>query len=409
MGAPLFWTDMEPGKKKNFILFVLITLFVVVAYCGYYASGRGTKKEVVETKKPTKPINLEETTLEKGLYLQTEMKLQNQKEQMERELEAMRDELAAFKKDASTKKAPTIIIKEEKNAQKADLTSAPETGLIAKKTETLPVKPPLPPPAPKKNLFTGNAPPPPPVKQQDIIIGGIEVISTPREVSNTTANEKKNSIYLPPSFMKATLLSGVAAPTTTGGKINPVPMLFKIDNLAILPNEVRADLKGCFVVAEGTGNLATERVQTRLLCLSCVTQNGEAIIDQDIKGFVVDADGQVDLKGNPVAKMGMHLARVGLAGLLGGLAEGIEQSAYVNSYSPATGITSSALEDDAAGIAKLSIGRGLSQSAKELQKFYIDLAQQTMPVLEVGPTKKVNLVISKGVNIEINKQTETGH
>jgi conjugal transfer pilus assembly protein TraB len=160
-------------------------------------------------------------------------------------------------------------------------------------------------------------------------------------------------------------------------------------------------------VAEGTGNLATERVQTRLLNLSCVTQNGEAIIDQTIKGFVVDADGQVDLKGNPVAKMGMHLARVGLSGLLGGLAEGIEQSAYVESYSPATGVSSSVLEDEGSAIAKLSIGRGLANSAKELQKFYIDLAQQTMPVLEVGPTKKVNLVISEGVNLDIAKQSQT--
>jgi len=93
--------------------------------------------------------------------------------------------------------------------------------------------------------------------------------------------------------------------------------------------------------------------------------------------------------------------------VLGGLAEGIEQSAYIESYSPATGVSSSVLQDDGEAIAKLSVGRGLANSAKELQKFYIELAQQTMPVLEVGPTKKVNLVISEGVNLEIAKQPET--
>ena len=400
MATPEFWSNLDPGQKKNITILVLILIFIVVAYFGYYASGRGTKQETAEAKKPTKHINLEESTLEKGLYQQTEMKLQNQKEEMDSKIKAIEAKLAAYKTEASTQKAQPVLIKEVQ--KKDDLN---ETGLLSQQTQSLPVKPPLPPAPDKKNLFPGNAPPPP-ATQKAVILGGIEVVST-QQGTTAASTEKKNSIYLPPSFMKATLLSGVAAPTTTGGKVSPVPMLFKIDNLAILPNEVRADLKGCFVVAEGTGNLASERVQTRLLNLSCVTQNGEAIIDQTIKGFVVDADGQVDLKGNPVAKMGMHLARVGLSGLLGGLAEGIEQSAYIESYSPATGVSSSVLQDDGEAIAKLSVGRGLANSAKELQKFYIELAQQTMPVLEVGPTKKVNLVISEGVNLEIAKQPET--
>lgn len=405
MATPEFWDNLDASQKQKVTILVLILVFGIVAYFGYYASGRGDKEKAVTAKKETKHINLEESTLEKGLYLQTEMKFQKQKEEMDGELNAIKQQLAAYRADASAKKTPQIIIKE---VPKKEDKSLPETGLLSEPAQALKVKPPLPPPprANKSALFPGNAPPPP-VKQADVIIGGIEVVSTPQGITSAKADQKKNTIYLPPSFMKATLLSGVAAPTITGGKVSPVPMLFKIDNLAILPNEVRADLKGCFVVAEGTGNLATERVQTRLLNLSCVTQNGEAIIDQTIKGFVVDADGQVDLKGNPVAKMGMHLARVGLSGLLGGLAEGIEQSAYVNAYSPATGVSSSTLEDDGSAIAKLSIGRGLANSAKELQKFYIELAQQTMPVLEVGPTKKVNLVISEGVSLEIQKQAET--
>ena len=402
MAKPEFWDNLDPGQKQKITILVLILVFGVVAYFGYFASGRGDKETVAEVKKPTKHINLEERTLEKGLYQQTEMKLQQQKDEMDSKIKAIQASLAEYKAEASAKKAPQVIIREVQKKDDLD-----ETGLLDQKQDNLPVKPPLPPPAVNRaSLFPGNAPAPP-VKQKDIILGGIEVVSTPQGIINAATAEKKKSIYLPPSFMKATLLSGVAAPTITGGKVSPVPMLFKIDNLAILPNEVRADLKGCFVVAEGTGNLATERVQTRLLNLSCVTQNGEAIIDQAIKGFVVDADGQVDLKGNPVAKMGMHLARVGLAGLLGGLAEGIEQSAYDESYSPATGVTSSTLSASGAAIAKLSVGRGLANSAKELQKFYIDLAQQTMPVLEVGPTKKVNLVISEGVNLDIAKQSQT--
>ena len=47
------------------------------------------------------------------------------------------------------------------------------------------------------------------------------------------------------------------------------------------------------------------------------------------------------------------------------------------------------------------MGSGISQGANELQKFYLELARQTIPVIEVGATKTVTLVISEGVELEI--------
>ena len=66
-------------------------------------------------------------------------------------------------------------------------------------------------------------------------------------------HEKQRKITLPPSFMDASLLSGVLAPTGQVSDNHPIPMLIRIKDLAILPNEVKQDLKGCFVVAEGQG------------------------------------------------------------------------------------------------------------------------------------------------------------
>jgi conjugal transfer pilus assembly protein TraB len=37
-------------------------------------------------------------------------------------------------------------------------------------------------------------------------------------------------------------------------------MMIRVQAPAVLPNEVKANLKGCFVIAEGYGNLATHRV-----------------------------------------------------------------------------------------------------------------------------------------------------
>ena len=79
-------------------------------------------------------------------------------------------------------------------------------------------------------------------------------------------------MYLPPSFMEAILLSGLDAPTSSDAKGNPVPALLKVKTPAFLPNSVRADLKGCYVIADGRGNLATERAELSwTLRMSCST------------------------------------------------------------------------------------------------------------------------------------------
>ena len=126
-------------------------------------------------------------------------------------------------------------------------------------------------------------------------------------------------IYLPPSFMEGTLLSGMYAPANSGGKGEPLPGLIRIKNLAILPNSVKADLKGCFVIVEAQGSLFDERAHVRLDTLSCLAKNGESVIDQRVKGYVVDEDGFVGLRGTVVSKMGAAVAQEPLRGVCRGL------------------------------------------------------------------------------------------
>ena len=118
-------------------------------------------------------------------------------------------------------------------------------------------------------------PPPPPHTREQGLMGGIAFVSNSepqKEEENQGKKKEEQKVYLPPSFMEATLLSGLAAPTTSAGKSNPVPILMRIKDLAILPNKVKANLKGCFLIAEGVGNLADERVHARLLTLSCISR-----------------------------------------------------------------------------------------------------------------------------------------
>jgi len=52
---------------------------------------------------------------------------------------------------------------------------------------------------------------------------------------------------------------------------------------------------------------------------------------------------------------------------------------------------------------QFGLGRGLGASGRELSKFYMDLAKQTLPVIEVGAGKRVTIVFTEGTNLKIQK------
>ena len=56
---------------------------------------------------------------------------------------------------------------------------------------------------------------------------------------------------------------------------------------------------------------------------------------------------------------------------------------------------------DAGEAAKTGIAGGLSKSSDKLTDFYLDLARQAGPIVEVGAAKEVVVVIQEGVTLEI--------
>jgi conjugal transfer pilus assembly protein TraB len=216
--------------------------------------------------------------------------------------------------------------------------------------------------------------------------------------------DAKNKIFLPPSFMEATLLSGINAPTLEAAKSQPRPVFLRVKDLAILPNSIKTNLKGCFVIAEGNGDLSDERVHLRLITLSCLAKDGRAVVNAPVKGFVIDSDGVIGLKGNVVTKMGALLGRSIMAGFFGGVGDAVKASTQTTSISP-LGTTQTL---DPNQVLAAGIGAGVSSGFQKLQDFYLDMARQTFPVVEVGATKTVTLVFSEGVELSINKYCISG-
>jgi len=391
------WTGLYPEQKRHIIIAGVVSGLIVLSLLGYKIKygNRPLKQntEISSAKSEERNIGMDSGLIEKSLYTRTLSVIENQNkeiDQLRKSFEDLNKRKPVSPKQATFPPPPLSDAERHLSGTPVDPDKKPSS---ARPKVAIP-----PPPA-----FPADNKASPPAQQ---VIGGINIVKTTQEpkVEKKTP-KKKDQIYLPPSFMEATLLSGVAASTTSAAKGNPLPVLLRIKDLAVLPNKVKANLKGCFAIAEATGNLADERVHIRLLTLSCVAKDGAAVIDQAIKGFVVDNDGKVGLSGRVVAKMGIHIARSALVGFLGGFGEAVEATSIDTTFSPVLGTTSKLWTDaDSKNVLKAGTGKGIAQAAKELQKFYLQLAEQTLPVIEVGATKNVTMVISEGVNLEIQKQ-----
>jgi len=415
----LIWDALSPKAKQKVVFFTAMGIIVVVATSAYWVrKGSTPAPKAVPGKKDE--VAMDPKLLEKSMYMEGQKEIAKRDEKIA-ELSRQIDDIINEKKTKDELGNP------EKGSDQEGSQGEKGTGKLPASGNRLPDLPLPPPPqgyaarGAGGSLSTayGSVPPPPgvpvpgqpgqpgmvPTRPAVETFGEIEVVShdlkAGKDGKGDGDKDKKKDpadpIYLPPSFMAATLLSGLDAPTSEGAKGNPAPVFIRIKDLAVLPNRVKANLKGCFVIAEGHGNLATERAELRLVSLSCLDRKDNAIIDQKIKGFVVDSDGKIGLKGTVVSKMGATIARSLIAGFFGGIGDAFKMSSATQAVS-ALGVTQIV---DPNQLVKAGVGGGISTAASELQKFYLELAKQTMPVVEVGATKNITLIISEGIELNI--------
>jgi conjugal transfer pilus assembly protein TraB len=199
--------------------------------------------------------------------------------------------------------------------------------------------------------------------------------------------------YLPSgSFTRALLLGGLDAPTGGQAQRNPQPVLLRLLDHAVLPNQFRGRIKECFVVGAGYGDVSAERAYIRTESLSCVTRDGNAI-DVPIRGYVAGEDGKAGMRGRLVSKQGQILANALLAGVASGIGTAFQQSATTVSVSP-LGTTGTV---DPGKQLQAGLGTGVGRALDLLAQYYITLAEKVFPVIEIDAGRTVDVVLTQGI------------
>lgn len=277
-----------------------------------------------------------------------------------------------------------------------------------------PLPPPLPPePSVPESEKVSNPPPPlpqpylsEPVPEPGVPpIPGIavfQIATAPSEADKETKPETPKTYIPSGTFMRAVLLGGMDAPTGGQSQNNPMPVLLRVQDSAFLPNRYRAKLKECFMLGSGFGDISSERAHLRLESLSCTLKNGE-VVDLAAKGYIVSEDGKAGLRGRLISKQGQVIANALMTGIISGIGRGLQQSGTSFSTSPlgSVGTISGTADQFRAGL-----GAGIGRSLDRISQYYIRLAEQLFPVIEIDAGRVVEVVLTKGIEFDLGPEQE---
>lgn len=219
------------------------------------------------------------------------------------------------------------------------------------------------------------------------------------------AGTAPKTAYIPAgSILTGTLITGADFPTGKGSFDNPTPSLIRISKHAILPNRYTSDVRECFLLVGGRGELASERAKLRGEMLSCIRNDG-GVIQTKLNSYVAGEDGKEGIKGRLVSKQGQLIARTMVAGFLSGMSEAFDYN-QVSVLSTTASNNVEYQRNWSSDAAKGGIAKGFQNSLDRVAEFYMDLADEMVPVVEINAGRQVDIVVISGTTLNVTAQSQ---
>lgn len=232
----------------------------------------------------------------------------------------------------------------------------------------------------------------------------IRVVGEPKRGASSGKKPENPVPYIPAGAnFEAVLLNGMDASTAIGANRTPTPALLRVKTEAILPNLQSFNVRECFVLAGGVGNMSSERVELRSESMSCISDNG-VVWEGKVEGYLVGEDGKTGARGRLVSKQGALLAKSFMAGFASGLS-GAFAPQEMQSVNLTSGSGPTAYQYPTANqVIGSGMSKGLNQSTTALSNFYIKMAEQMFPILELDAGRKMTVILIKGTELKLDKQ-----
>jgi len=414
--------DIKWRQKKR--IFIIGVSFLAVLFLVGFVWDILGKKAKTEKKEEARVTYLTEKIAEQKDIVELSARvraLEEEKRQKEKELKDIIAQLKSGripkkflekKTPAKSRRVPSLREVVEERPKGGVKVLPPETKIKEKKIIKRPPPPPIITGATKRETLKTISPSSP-LKTVSPASPSITIkvfteettLSAPEKLAKRRkekTEEQKERPWLPSgSFVKGQLLSGLYAPTGGYAQANPHPVLIRVISPAILPGRERMDLSECFIIAAGYGDLASERAYLRVETLSCV-QKRKTVIDMPIEGYVVGEDGKIGLRGRVVSRHGQMLAKSLISGLFAGFSDALrpQMPYYYYELGGERGEAAKMVWPRLSDIIASGGLAGVSKAMDRLADFYLQMAKQVFPVIEVDAGRIVEVVVLRGTDLK---------
>ncbi len=142
----------------------------------------------------------------------------------------------------------------------------------------------------------------------------------------------------------------------------------------------------------------------RAEALTCVRHDGQ-VIENTLDAYIVGTDGKVGIPGRLVSKQGQMIAQSLIAGTLGGIGQALNRSRVpALNLNPSSGNT--LYQDDSiSSVTQSGVAGGIGTATNMIAKFYLDMAKETFPVVEVPAGEVVTVIVTRGSNLPLKGST----
>ncbi len=396
-----FSVDKNPNEAENIqkknIIIIGISLFAILLFLMFIVDDDNTKKrekigefKIITDNEAAKTTWVGKVAPEVQVTNKQVREVIRKNQQLQKEIELLKKMLIEIKKETKETNKP--------QPQHNKRNIAPQNQ-NTKLYSNYPL-----PPKPQKPQEVGlNTFGKVPVLKKQIVVKKEELpdplayvkIAQPEKEKPKPQKPKPKNIIPTGTINKVILLGGMDAPTMARAKDNPLPVLMKVTDLSFLPNDWREDIRGCFILGEGYGDLSSERAYIKTTTLSCITNDGYHI-DTPFRGAVYGEDGKVGLRGRVVTKQGALIARTLLAGFLQGISEAFKQNTTIVSVSPQG--TTQTIDPNKAFQA--GIFNGAATATQKLAEFYLKMADQVAPVIEISAGRRVDVIALEPIELK---------
>ena len=239
--------------------------------------------------------------------------------------------------------------------------------ILAQRQPAVAVAPTVAPPPRLRILRPGDAPSP--------------IIQTqPQKQPAPTPEPTSPWIHLPAGSLAAgEIVTGAFA---TKVRSDGLPVLAQLHTAYLGPNGYEIPLDGCLMIGKATADIQTIRARVEAVTLSCVLPDGNSF-DRKVRGYFTGADGTLGVPGTWQFRQGAWLGN--LLAAMGTAAGGIYGGVKIN---------------EALGGAGLVVGDRTLELTERIEDFFLERAEEILPVVWVETQTPVYVVMLEGVTIE---------